>query len=137
MPDVFTAVKDDGSLLIYDFKGAPIELPPGANATCFCWSPKGKQLAVGSRDGKITQYKIDLKAMKVVEAPPGFGTIISLCWVSSFQFFGVYQAGDQISLICVDAPKTGATIYTNYDDVCYSNGFARPEQFYLIHQLNW
>jgi nuclear pore complex protein Nup214 len=117
-------------------------LPAVAGATCFCWSPKGKQIAVGSRDGKITQYKPDLKAVKVINAPPlkEPHSLQSLQWVSNYQFIGVFQpmhADVQASFIVIDAPKTGDPIYTNYDDICYSNGNTRPVQFYTILLQNW
>lgn len=143
IPGIFTACKSDGSLGVYELKGESVdinELPSAAGATCFCWSPKGKQIAVGSRDGKITQYKPDLKAVKVI-GEPKFGnphSLISLQWVSNYQFIGVYQEVPEggSRLVVVDAPKAGEPSYTNYDDVCYS-GSSRPPQFYLNFQQNW
>lgn len=107
-----------------------------------CWSPKGKQLAVGSLDGKITQYKPDLKPVKSIKAPQldGGYTVLALQWVSSYQFIGVYGSTDpecRANLIVVDAPKTGETKYTNYEDICYSYGSARPVQFYMALQQTW
>lgn len=66
------------------------ELPSAAETTSFCWSPKGKQIAVGCKSGKITQYKPDLKAVKVIGAPPlqGPHSLISLQWISNYQFLG-------------------------------------------------
>ncbi|EFA04104.2 nuclear pore complex protein Nup214 [Tribolium castaneum] len=143
---VFTACKSDGTLGIYEIKSSGIdinELPAAAGATSFCWSPKGKQIAVGSRDGKITQYKPDLKAVKVINAPPFKEphSLLSLQWVSNYQFIGVFQPlnpSSPATFVVVDAPKTGDPIFINYDDICYSNGNARPAQFYtiLIHQWN-
>lgn len=52
---------------------------------------------------------------------------------------GVYQPSSeesQAKLIVVDAPKTGETVYTNYDDVCYS-GSTRIPQFFMILQQHW
>jgi nuclear pore complex protein Nup214 len=145
LASVFTACKSDGTLGIYEVKNPGIdinELPAVAGATCFCWSPKGKQIAVGSRDGKITQYKPDLKAVKVINAPPlkEPHSLQTLQWVSNYQFIGVFQpmhADGQASFIVIDAPKTGDPIYTNYDDICYSNGNTRPVQFYTILLQNW
>lgn len=143
LPNIFTACKSDNSLGVYELKGDSVdinELPPAAGATCFCWSPKGKQLAVGSKDGKITQYKPDLKAVKAIAAPKldGVATIISLQWVSNYQFIGVYQlvGNESCCVIVVDAPKTGEPVYTNYDDICYS-GSLRPHQYYMIFQQTW
>nr|XP_023012697.1 nuclear pore complex protein Nup214 [Leptinotarsa decemlineata] len=144
LPSIFTACKSDGTFGVYELKGNAIdinELPTAAETTCFCWSPKGKQIAVGSKNGKITQYKPDLKAVKVINEPPlgSPHSLISLQWVSNYQFIGVYHSSEpegQSKLIVVDAPKTGETSYTNYDDVCYS-GNSRIPQFYMIMQQHW
>ncbi|RZC32550.1 nuclear pore complex protein Nup214, partial [Asbolus verrucosus] len=143
---IFTACKSDGTLGIYEIKNSSIdinELPAAAAVTCFCWSPKGKQIAVGSRDGKITQYKPDLKAVKVISAPllKEPHSLISLQWVSNYQYIGIFQpvntSNQNSCLLVIDAPKTGDPTYVNYDDICYSNGNARPFQFYTILQQNW
>ncbi|XP_050514328.1 nuclear pore complex protein Nup214 [Diabrotica virgifera virgifera] len=141
IPGIFTACKNDKILGVYELKGSSVEineLPAAAGSVSFSWSPKGKQIAVGSITGTIVQYKPDLKAVRKIEAPP-FETapsLISLCWVSNFQFIGVYQFPEDAKLIVVDAPKTGETNYTNYDDVCYS-GSTRISQFYLILLQHW
>lgn len=67
------------------------EIPAAAEASTFSWSPKGKQIAVGSKKGTITQYKPDLKAVRMINAPP-LGepvSLISLQWISNYQFIGL------------------------------------------------
>ncbi|XP_056648879.1 nuclear pore complex protein DDB_G0274915 isoform X1 [Diorhabda sublineata] len=144
LPGMFTACKSDGSLGNYDFKDNTVEineLPAASQSTSFCWSPKGKQLAVGSKNGHITQFKPDLKAVKVINAPTFeiAHSLISLCWISNYQFIGVYQSSEkdgQAKLIVINAPKTGETNYINYEDVCYS-GSVRMPQFYMILLQHW
>ncbi|XP_066143152.1 nuclear pore complex protein Nup214 isoform X2 [Euwallacea fornicatus] len=143
LPNIFTACKSDCTLGVYELKGNSFdinELPAVAGATCFCWSPKGKQIAVGSKDGKITQYKPDLKAVKVINGPKleNPSTIISLQWISNFQFIGVYQIVQDGSccIVVVDAPKTGEPVFTNYDDICYSS-LSRPSQFFMALNHSW
>lgn len=143
---MFTVCKSDGSLGLYDLKDSKFEiteLPNAANATCICWSPKGKQIAVGDRSGKIIQYKPDLKPTKIIN-PPGLTdspAIIALQWISNYQFIGVYKVindpDSTASLIVVDSPKVGETVYTNFDDVCYSYGSNRPPQFYMHTLSAW
>ncbi|KAF5284867.1 hypothetical protein FQR65_LT13383 [Abscondita terminalis] len=145
LPNVFTACKSDGTLGVYEFKETGIdihELPIESQATCMCWSPKGKQIAVGSNNGKITQYKPDLKAMKVINEPPldGSYSVVAIQWISSFQFIAIYKSSNPqfgSTLLVVDAPKAGEVTYINYEDICYSNGNARPIQFYTIHEPLW
>jgi hypothetical protein len=40
-------------------------------------------------------------------------------------------------LLIVNAPKTGALSFVNYEDICYSGGDLRPPQYYFIHQPTW
>ncbi|KAF5288978.1 hypothetical protein FQA39_LY03857 [Lamprigera yunnana] len=145
LPDVFTACKSDGTLGVYEFKDTGIninELPVESQASCMCWSPKGKQIAVGSSIGKITQYKPDLKAVKVINAPPleGSYSVVSIHWISSFQFIAVYHCTSSDTgsiLLVIDAPKVGDIVYTNYEDICYSYGSFRPAQFYMLYEPLW
>ncbi|KAK5646454.1 hypothetical protein RI129_004918 [Pyrocoelia pectoralis] len=144
VPNIFTACKSDGTVGLYELKDTGIEikeLPAESQASCICWSPKGKQLAVGSSLGKITQYKPDLKAMKAVNQPPleGPQVVLAVQWISSFQFIALYKSTntETCALFVVDAPKVGDVIYTNYEDICYSYGNVRPIQFYTIHQSIW
>ncbi|KAL3283257.1 hypothetical protein HHI36_006405 [Cryptolaemus montrouzieri] len=143
---IFTECKADGTLGIYELKDKSVDvhrLPAESNASCFCWSPKGKQIAVGSKDGKLTHYKPDLKAVKVINAPPFEKphSIISLQWISNYQFIGVFKPSDlsdnQCNIVVIDAPKAGNSTFTNFFDVCYSNGNFRPPQFYMIFEQHW
>ncbi|KAK9879386.1 hypothetical protein WA026_006456 [Henosepilachna vigintioctopunctata] len=143
---IFTDCKTDGSLGVYELKGKSVEikkLPAEATATCFCWSPKGKQIAVGSKDGKLTHYKPDLKAVKVINTPPFEvpHSMISVQWISTFQFIGIFKplsnSEDQCSIISIDAPKAGNPTFTNFYDICYSNGNFRSPQFYMIFEPHW
>lgn len=123
----------------FDMKKLPVE----SQACSFCWSPKGKQIAVGSQNGKIIHYKPDLKAVKSIDAPPFEKphSVLSLQWISNYQFVGVYkmmnEPDPECSVVLIDAPKTGSPVFTNYYDICYSNGNTRPTQFYLISEQHW
>lgn len=143
---VFTACKSDNSLSVYEMNGQTLdinELPSASAATCFCWSPKGKQLAVGSKDGKITQYKPDLKAVKIINAPPFSQphSLISLQWISNYQFIGTFKppegSEESCAVILIDAPKSGEPVYTNFYDVCFSSGINRSPQFYMLLEHHW
>lgn len=145
IPNILTVCKSDNSLSLYELKSTGIEIseiPSEAGVTCMCWSPKGKQIAVGSRDGRITQYKPDLKAVKSINGPT-FGSpafILALQWISNYQFIAVYcLAGEEgrCCVVVVDAPKTGENKFTNYEDICFSYGSARPQQFYMMFHSTW
>ncbi|XP_045472891.1 nuclear pore complex protein Nup214 [Harmonia axyridis] len=144
--NIFTEIKSDGTLGIYELKDKSFDvkkLPAESKASCFCWSPKGKQIAVGSQDGKIIHYKPDLKAVKSIDAPPFDKphSVLSLQWISNYQFVGVFKTCQELdpecSVVVIDSPKTGNPVFTNFYDICYSNGEARPPQFYLIAEQQW
>lgn len=111
----------------------------------FCWSPKGKQIVVGSSNGTLTQYKPDLKAVKAIAAPSLQGTgpfsVVNVFWLTNYQFVAVYNDVSNTDarpvMLIVNAPKVGAVSYINYDDICYSYGNLRDPQFYIIHQPTW
>ena len=68
-------------------------LPPAEGITCVSWSPKGKQLVAGKKNGTLTQYKPDLKEAKTVPAPAGVGPLgaVSILWISTYQFLVAFE----------------------------------------------
>lgn len=58
------------------------------------WSPKGKQIIIGSSNGSLTQYKPELKAVKQYLPPSDITEKvkpIKVKWISNFQFAVVYD----------------------------------------------
>lgn len=145
--NILAACLSDGSMVAFELKTSGVDistLPPATQATCFCWSPKGKQLVVGCEAGTLTQYKPDLKAVKTF-SPPNLGSgtvaVVSVLWLSNYQFAAIYRdklnTDERPGLLIVNAPKTGALSFVNYEDICYSGGDLRPPQYYFIHQPTW
>lgn len=63
------------------------------------WSPKGKQIIIGSINGSLTQYKPELKAVKQFLPPTDLaGNVkpIKVKWISNFQFAVVYDFVDKL-----------------------------------------
>ncbi|KAF7996982.1 hypothetical protein HCN44_005259 [Aphidius gifuensis] len=100
----------------------------GIDAMCVAWSPKGKQLVVGCKNGSIVQLKPELKVARTITGPtPAIGEIVAIVWITNYQFCAAYANVNerQINVCIVDAPK-GETkgIYTAYDDITY--GMVEP-----------
>uniref|UniRef100_A0A1B6DTN8 Nucleoporin Nup159/Nup146 N-terminal domain-containing protein n=2 Tax=Clastoptera arizonana TaxID=38151 RepID=A0A1B6DTN8_9HEMI len=135
----------DGSAVVFDFKNNSKSIntiPPEAQATCLCWSPKGKQIVIGSANGTLSQFKPELKIMKSIPIPPSKKfQVVSVQWLSSFQFATVYkdlEDDDKLGLYIVNTPKNESPVYINYDDICYSTKTTlRSVQYYMIHQQIW
>ncbi len=149
LPSMATAVYSDGSLALYmlstdDPSKEPdcATLPPAEGVRCVSWSPKGKQLVAGRKDGSLTQYKPDLKEAKTYRPPPGLKlSAVSVLWVSTYQFAVAYEDTSdpegRPGLHLVQGSKAGATTFTNYDDVCYSTGERNGPQFAMCNLGDW
>ena len=104
------------------------------------WSPKGKQLVAGRSDGRLTQFKPDLKEAKTVAPPPGSAlTYLSVLWVSTYQFLVAFKdtsdPDSRPGLCLVTSSKSGETSYVNYDDICYSTGDGVRSPNFLMFQV--
>lgn len=131
---------------MYNFTSNSYEfntLDKSEQCICACWSPKGKQIVVGFPNGKIAQYKPDLKLAKAIECPPGVHAspfkVIAIQWLSTYQFAAVFlQDGNECSpnLHIINAPKAGPPTYINYYDICYGGG-SRANQIFLAHIQPW
>lgn len=111
---------------------------------CAAWSPKGKQVAVGCKNGDIIQLKPDLKIARTIAGPsPSIGEVISLLWISNYQFCAAYLNNERhINVLIVDAPKGEAnTIFTCYEDITYGFPDAEGEEsisrYYFEHVSEW
>jgi len=114
-------------------------------ALCAAWSPKGKQIAVGCKNGDIIQLKPDtLKIARTIAGPsPSIGEVINILWLSNYQFCVAYLNNERhINVLIVDAPKGEANAtFTCYEDITY--GFPDTERedniprYYFEHVPEW
>ncbi|KAL5241348.1 hypothetical protein ACI65C_008758 [Semiaphis heraclei] len=139
----------DGSLHIIDLKDGGmynvVSLPPQSSTLCLSWSPKGKQIIIGSSNGSLTQYKPELKAMKQYSPPTDVtGNVkpIKIKWISNFQFAVVYDFVDntdnQLNLYILNTPKNAPVEFINFEQYVVMNSEQyRLNQYYTIFQQNW
>ena len=99
---------------------------------------------MGTSVGVLVQYKPDLTAVKTVPVPPMFQNkhvkAVSLLWLSTNQYLVAYQDVNNIGTnhICIiNTLKNEPVAYYNYDDICYSSGFERPQIFHFLTHFNW
>lgn len=148
MANVLAVVMADGSAAVIEFKDNSFvivgSIPQNSHASCLCWSPKGKQVVIGAKNGSLTQYKPELKAVKTYPPPQlqgaaGF-SVVSVHWLSNFQFIAAYRSfsdpSARANLMVVNVPKNSPTTFVNYEDFCFGSNTSRPEH-YFIHQPAW
>lgn len=73
--------------------------------SCACWSPKGKQIVVAFPNGKLAQYKPDLKLAKTIPCtvqllPVPFSPV-AIQWLSTYQFAIVFVEEKEDAVQCM------------------------------------
>ncbi|XP_057327879.1 nuclear pore complex protein Nup214 [Microplitis mediator] len=132
IPGMFCTVASDHSIGSFHVKieqkttvgVVALERIQNIEATCVAWSPKGKQLVVGCKNGNIIQLKPELKVMRAISGPsPSIGEIITILWISNYQFCAAYYDGNErrVNVLIVDAPKgaDAKPTFTCYEDITF------------------
>ncbi|XP_029046237.2 nuclear pore complex protein Nup214 isoform X1 [Osmia bicornis bicornis] len=152
IPGMLCTVASDytvGSFKIKEKKEKSIELKAlekfnDLDVLCAAWSPKGKQIVVGCKNGSIVQFKPDLKVARTIPGPdPYIGEVIGILWISNYQFCAAYLGSEQkLNVLIIDAPK-GETnaIFTSYEDITYGITDTTEEgiipRYYFDHVPEW
>ncbi|XP_033646601.1 nuclear pore complex protein Nup214-like isoform X2 [Asterias rubens] len=143
----FATCLSDGSMALWDSSGDNIarafELPEGVNIKAMCWSPKGKQIVLGTSSGELVQYNQKLDIKKTIRSPD-FTTeqvkVVDILWLSTYMFAVAYLDAEETlhpNLAIVNAPKEGPPTFLNFEDVCYGSEQLRSAQYQLQNFEKW
>nr|CAB3264510.1 nuclear pore complex protein Nup214-like [Phallusia mammillata] len=124
-------------------------------ACTVCWSPKGKQMVIGRKDGSLQQYTPTMEIRRTIPVCENIDQKVKVCdllWLSTYQVAVTYVAvpesneaeaggGGQPSLFLANLPpakeQNKSIVWTSFEDPCYGMSGPQAPHFYSNYLDKW
>ncbi|XP_078324262.1 uncharacterized protein LOC111123666 [Crassostrea virginica] len=133
-PNLLVICMSDGRAQLFEVTenlNIVASLPAVVSARSVCWSPKGKQLVIGTGNGTLMQFDHELKKKRDWDRPSVLPQeqqfeVRGVSWISTYMFLASYfpsgSPDEQPIVVLTSGSKDGAPAFVNFLDPCYGNG---------------
>ncbi|KAJ3867398.1 hypothetical protein EV359DRAFT_78647 [Lentinula novae-zelandiae] len=121
LSNLLATIRADGTVQVLnanlESQGGWVAGNADSTPVAVAWSPKGKQLAIGLRQGDILTFTLDAKSSPQRHIPPtAQGILVSLDWLApGHTFRTTYAAAEPIHHIVYSEKRTSPVVYTRLE----------------------